>query len=168
VTAATIGMPSVRRRPAGLQGPAERSSSSRSGNSSVRRRPPGRPGHRGGRGRAQQQQQVWQSVCPSHPGRAAGAGRAQQQQQVWYFFRPSPSGRAKSFTMREGPTEGDRGFNLCSRELEDLAREIMQDPIKGSQFKFEMDLVELGKRLFGGEAKAGVSFQIEQLRRGTP
>ena len=36
---------------------------------------------------------------------------------------------------------------------------------KGNQnFKFEMDLDEAGKRLFGGEANAGVAFQIGQLR----
>ncbi len=51
-------------------------------------------------------------------------------------------------------------------ELEDVVREIMEDPIfKGNQnFHFEMDLAELGKRLFGGQANAGVSFQIGQLR----
>ena len=45
-------------------------------------------------------------------------------------------------------------------------REIMEDPIfKGNQnYKFEMDLDEAGKRLFGGEANAGVAFQIGQLR----
>jgi hypothetical protein len=42
----------------------------------------------------------------------------------------------------------------------------MEDPVfKGNQnFKFEMDLDEAGKRLFGGEANAAVSFQIGQLR----
>ena len=45
-------------------------------------------------------------------------------------------------------------------------REIMEDPIfKGNQnYKFEMDLDEAGKRLYGGEANAGVAFQIGQLR----
>ena len=44
--------------------------------------------------------------------------------------------------------------------------EMMEDPIfKGNQnFKFEIDLDEAGKRLFGGEANAGVAFQIGQLR----
>jgi hypothetical protein len=52
------------------------------------------------------------------------------------------------------------------RELEDVVPEIMEDPIfKGNQnFHFEMGLDELGKRLFGSEANAGVSFQIGQLR----
>jgi hypothetical protein len=42
----------------------------------------------------------------------------------------------------------------------------MEDPVfKGNQhYKFEMDLDEAGKRLFGGEANAGVAFQIGQLR----
>ena len=42
----------------------------------------------------------------------------------------------------------------------------MEDPLfKGNQnFHFEMDLDALGKRMFGGEADAGVSFQIGQLR----
>ena len=50
--------------------------------------------------------------------------------------------------------------------LEDVVREIMEDPIfKGNQnFKFELDLDEAGKRLFGGDANAGVAFQIGQLR----
>ena len=45
-------------------------------------------------------------------------------------------------------------------------REIMEVPIfKGSQnYKFENDLDEAGKRLYGGEANAGVAFQIGQLR----
>jgi hypothetical protein len=53
------------------------------------------------------------------------------------------------------------------RELEDLVLEIMEDPIfKGNQnFKFEMDLDELVRRFFGGEAYAGVAFQIGRLRR---
>ncbi len=44
--------------------------------------------------------------------------------------------------------------------------EIIEDPVfKGNQnFHFEMDLNELGERMFGGEANAGVSFQIGQLR----
>ena len=47
-----------------------------------------------------------------------------------------------------------------------LQREIMEDPFfKGNQkFHFEMDLDALGERMFGGEANAGVSFQIGQLR----
>ena len=50
--------------------------------------------------------------------------------------------------------------------FEDVVREIMEDPVfKGNQnFKFEMDLDEASQRLFGGEANAGVAFQIGQLR----
>ena len=68
--------------------------------------------------------------------------------------------------MREGPADWDQDLNFWTRELDDLVREIMEDPIfKGNQnFKFEMDMDEAGKRLFGGEANAGVSFQIGQLR----
>ena len=75
-------------------------------------------------------------------------------------------GRIKSFNMREGSADGDQDLNLWLRELEDVVREIMEDPIfKGNQnFKFEMDVDELGRRLFGGEANAGVAFQIGQLR----
>jgi hypothetical protein len=82
--------------------------------------------------------------------------------------RAVDDGRIKSFNMREGPADGDQDLNLWLRELEDVVREIMEDPIfKGNQnFKFEMDVDELGKRLFGGEANAGVAFQIGQLRCG--
>ena len=75
-------------------------------------------------------------------------------------------GRIKCFNMREGPADGDQDLNLWARELEDVVREIMEDPIfKGNQkYSFEMDLDEAGKRLYGGEANAGVAFQIGQLR----
>ena len=61
---------------------------------------------------------------------------------------------------------GDQDLQLWAREFEDVVREIMEDPVfKGNQnFKFEMDLDEAGQRLFGGEANAGVAFQIGQLR----
>ena len=75
-------------------------------------------------------------------------------------------GRIKCFNLREGPEDGDQDLNLWVRELEDVVREIMEDPVfKGNQnFQFEMDVDEIGQRLFGGEANAGVSFQIGQLR----
>ena len=75
-------------------------------------------------------------------------------------------GRIKCFNMRESDADGDQDLHLWARELEDVCREIMEDPVfKGNQnFKFEMDLDEAGKRLFGGEANAGVAFQIGQLR----
>ena len=80
--------------------------------------------------------------------------------------RTVDDGRIKCINMREGPADGDQDLNLWLRELEDVVREIMADPIfKGNQnFHFEMDIDELRKRLFGGEANAGVSFQIGQLR----
>ena len=75
-------------------------------------------------------------------------------------------GRIKCFNMRESDADGDQDLHLWAREIEDVVREIMEDPVfKGNQnFKFEMDLDEAGKRLFGGEANAGVAFQIGQLR----
>ena len=75
-------------------------------------------------------------------------------------------GRIKCFNMRESEADGDQDLHLWARELEDVVREIMEDPMfKGNQnFKFEMDLDEAGQRLFGGEANAGVAFQIGQLR----
>ena len=80
--------------------------------------------------------------------------------------RAVEDGRIKCFNLREGPTDGDQDLNLWTRELEDLVREIMEDPVfKGNQnFSFEMDVDKNGKRLFGGEANAGVAFQIGQLR----
>ena len=75
-------------------------------------------------------------------------------------------GRIRCFNMREGPADGDQDLNFWIREIEDVVREIMEDPVfKGNQnYKFEMDLDEAGNRLFGGEANAGVAFQIGQLR----
>ena len=54
---------------------------------------------------------------------------------------------------------------IC-RISDDVVREIMEDPIfKGNQkYSFQMDLDEAGKLLYGGEANAGVAFQIGQLR----
>ena len=71
-------------------------------------------------------------------------------------------GRIKCFNLREGPADGDQDLNMWTRELEDVDREIMEDPVfKGNQnFSFEMDVDKNGKRLFGGEANAGVAFQI--------
>ncbi len=71
-------------------------------------------------------------------------------------------GRIKCFDLLEGPADGDQDLNLWISEVEDVCREIMEDPIfKGNQnFHFEMDIDELGRRLYGGEANAAVSFQI--------
>ncbi len=74
-------------------------------------------------------------------------------------------GRIKCFNMRESNLDGDQDLNFWTRDIEDLVREVMEDPIfKGNQnYKFEMGLDEAGKRLHGGEANAGVVFQIGQL-----
>ena len=68
--------------------------------------------------------------------------------------------------MREGPADGDQDLDFWTREMEDVVREIMEDLIFkcNQKYSFEMDLDEAGKRLFGGQANAGVAFQIEQLR----
>ncbi len=75
-------------------------------------------------------------------------------------------GQIRCFNMREGPADGDQDLNFWTRDVEDVVREIMEDPIfKDNQnYKFEMDLDKAGKRVFGGEANAGVAFQIGQLR----
>ncbi len=77
-------------------------------------------------------------------------------------------GHIKCFNLLEGAADGDQDLpvNLWIREVEDVCREIMEDPLfKGNQnFHFEMDLDVLGERMFGGEANAGVSFQIGQWR----
>jgi hypothetical protein len=75
-------------------------------------------------------------------------------------------GRIKCFNLLEGPADGDQDLDLWTRELEDVVRKIMEDPVfKGNQtFSFELDVDAAGQRLFGGEANAGVAFQIGQLR----
>jgi hypothetical protein len=75
-------------------------------------------------------------------------------------------GRIKRFNR----ADGDQDLNFWSREtwMEDVVWELMEDPIMifkcNQNSHFEMDLDELGQRLFGGEANAGVSFQIGRLR----
>ena len=80
--------------------------------------------------------------------------------------RAVEDGRIKCFNLHEGEADGDQDLNLWVRELEDVVREIMEDPVfKGNQnFNFEMDLDADGKRLFGCKTNAGVAFQIGQLR----
>lgn len=73
----------------------------------------------------------------------------------------------KAFDMRESDRDGDQDLTLWMREVEEVVREIMEDArFEGHQhFNFEMELDgDDGERLFGGEANAGVSFQIGQLR----
>ena len=57
--------------------------------------------------------------------------------------------------MRESYADGDQDLILWACELEDVVREIMEDPIfKGTHnFKFEMDLDEACKRVFGGRCQ---------------
>ena len=38
-------------------------------------------------------------------------------------------GRIKCFDLREGPADGDQDLKLWTRELEDVVREIMEDPV---------------------------------------
>ncbi len=38
-------------------------------------------------------------------------------------------GRIKCFNLREGPADGDQDLDLWTRELEDVVREIMEDPV---------------------------------------
>ena len=68
--------------------------------------------------------------------------------------------------MREGPADGIQDLSFWTLEVDDVVREIMEDPIfKGNQkYSFQLDLDEAGKRLYGGEANAGVAFQIGQMR----
>ncbi len=40
----------------------------------------------------------------------------------------------KCFNMHEGPADGDQDLNFWTREMDDVVREIMEDPIfKGNQ-----------------------------------
>ena len=59
-------------------------------------------------------------------------------------------GHIKCFDLREGPADRDQDLNHWICELEDVVLELMEDPIfKGNQnYHFEMDLDELGRRLF--------------------
>ena len=38
-------------------------------------------------------------------------------------------GRIRCFDMQEGPADGDQDLNFWTRQLEDLVREIMEDPV---------------------------------------
>ena len=56
---------------------------------------------------------------------------------------------------------------MWMRDVEEVVREIMRDErFEGHQhFSFEESIDdETGERLFGGEANAGISFQIGQIR----
>ena len=73
----------------------------------------------------------------------------------------------KTFDMRESSLDGDQDLTMFIREVEEVVREIMGDSrFEGHQhYKFEAEYDnEDGERLWGGEASAGVAFQIGQIR----
>ena len=70
-----------------------------------------------------------------------------------------------NLNLLQGPADGDQDLSLWTRELENIVREIMEDPVfKGNQNfsfdSFKMDVDTAGRLLFCGEANAGVAFQI--------
>jgi hypothetical protein len=71
----------------------------------------------------------------------------------------------KSFDMRESSRDGDQDLTMFMREVEEVVREIMGDPnFKGNQsYKFEANW-RRRETVMGGEASAGVAFQIGQIR----
>jgi hypothetical protein len=45
-------------------------------------------------------------------------------------------GQIRCFNMQKGPADRDQDLNFWTREMEDLVREIMKDPIfKGNQLQ---------------------------------
>ena len=73
----------------------------------------------------------------------------------------------KSFDMRESSRDGDQDLTMFMREVEEVVREIMGDSrLKGCQhYKFEAEFDDAdGELLWGGEASAGVAFQVGQIR----
>ena len=60
------------------------------------------------------------------------------------------------FDMQEGPADGDQDLSFWTPEMDDVVREIMEDPIfKGNQkYSLELDLDEADQRSFGGKANA--------------
>ena len=68
--------------------------------------------------------------------------------------------------MRVNRRDGDQDLSMWMRDVEVVVMEIMGDEhFKGYQnFNFEACLEDDGQRIFGGEANAGVSFQIGQIR----
>ena len=53
-------------------------------------------------------------------------------------------GCIKCFNMRKGPADGVQDLSFWTREVDDVVREIMEDPIfKGNQkYSFQLDLDE--------------------------
>ena len=65
------------------------------------------------------------------------------------------------------PGDGDQDLTIAVREAEGVVREITGDNrFKGHQhYKFQAEFDDAdGERLWGGEASAGVAFQIGQSR----
>ena len=75
-------------------------------------------------------------------------------------------GYIKRFDMRVNSRDGDQDLSMWMRDVEEVVREIMGDErFKGHQnLGFEACLDDDGQRVYGGEANAGVSFQIGQIR----
>ena len=75
-------------------------------------------------------------------------------------------GYIKRFDMRVNRWDGDQDLSMWMRDVEEVVREIMGDErFKGHQnLCFEACLDDNGQRVYGGEANAGVSFQIGQIR----
>jgi len=75
-------------------------------------------------------------------------------------------GYIKRFDMRVNSRDGDQDLSMWMRDVEEVVREIMGDErFKGHQnLRFEACVEDDGQRVFGGEANAGVSFQIGQIR----
>ena len=75
-------------------------------------------------------------------------------------------GFIKRFDMRVNSRDGDQDLSMLMRDVEEVVKEIMRDErFKGHQnFFFEACMQDDGQRVYGGEANAGVSFQICQIR----
>ena len=75
-------------------------------------------------------------------------------------------GFIKRFDMRVNSRDGDQDLSMWTRDVEEVVREIMRDErFEGHQnFTFEECLQDDGQHVSGGEASAGVSFQIVQIR----
>ncbi len=74
-------------------------------------------------------------------------------------------GSIKCFNLLDGPADGDQDLNLWIREGgRCLSGDYGRSYLHRQSNHFKMDLDELGKSIFGGDANAGVSFQIGQLR----
>ena len=75
-------------------------------------------------------------------------------------------GFIKRFDMRVNSRDRDQDLPMWMRDVVDVMRGIMRDErFKGSQdLSFEACLQDYGRRIFGGDANAVVSFQVGQIR----